>query len=57
MPNYEAISKDLHKDKHWKPFSNYRFAAEDSICPIVALEVRKAVLHLPVAFTKLEDSD
>jgi hypothetical protein len=55
MSNYEAISKSLHKGKYWKPFSNYEFAAQDSVCPIVALEVPKAVLHLPIAFTKLED--
>lgn len=52
MPNYEAVSKELHKNKYWKPVSNFRFAAQDALCSLVMQEAPKAVLHLPIAFSK-----
>lgn len=52
MPNYEFVSKELHKNKRWKPISNFNFASRDALCPLVMLETTKAALHLPIAFSK-----
>lgn len=55
MPNYVAVSKELHKNMFWKPVSNFSFAAQDALCPIVIQEAPRAALHLPIAFSKMGD--
>ena len=50
MPNFHAISRERHASKHWNRYTNYRFAAADSVVPLVAAELPKAVMSLPIAF-------
>jgi hypothetical protein len=50
MPNYQAISRERHAGQRWKRYTSYRFAAADSVVPLVAAELPKAVMSLPIAF-------
>ena len=55
MPTYHAISRDRHASKHWNRYTNYRFAAADSVVPLVAAELPLAVMSLPIAFSAQSD--
>lgn len=50
MPNYQPISKTTHGDLRWKRYRSYFFAAQDVVAPLVAQELSKAAMALPVAF-------
>ena len=50
MPNFQAISRERHATLRWKRYSNYTFAAADSVAPLVAAELPRAVMSLPIAF-------
>ena len=52
MPNFQAISIKRHGNLRWKRYANYTFAAADSIVPLVAAELPKAVTALPIAFVE-----
>lgn len=52
MPSYEVVSKESHQNRYWEPVKNFKFAAHDALCSLVMQEVPKAVLHLPIAFSK-----
>jgi hypothetical protein len=54
MPNYQAIAKTTHTDKRWKRYSSYAFASKDALAPLVAQELPRAMLHLPIAFVAQE---
>ena len=50
MPSFQAISRERHGKKRWVRLSNYRFAAAESVIPLVAAELPKAAMSMPVAF-------
>ena len=50
MPNYHAISPERHARQRWQRYSAYTFAAADSVVPLAAAELPKAVMSLPVGF-------
>ena len=50
MPNFHVISRERHAARRWKRYSNYTFAAADSVVPLVAAELPKAMMSLPIAF-------
>ena len=50
MSNFQAISRARHAKQRWKRYANYAFAAADSVVPLVAAELPKAAMSLPVAF-------
>ena len=50
MSNYQAITRERHGQQRWKRYTNYRFAAADSVVPLAAIELPKAVMSLPIAF-------
>lgn len=54
MPNYVAVSRTTHASKRWNRHTHFAFAARDAICPLVAQELPKAQLHLPIAFVSQE---
>jgi len=56
MPNFQAISRERHANLRWKRYSNYTFAAADSVVPLVAAELPKAVMSLPIAFIEQGDA-
>ena len=50
MPQYQAITKTDFANLRWKRYENYHFAALDAVAPLVAHELSKAALALPIAF-------
>jgi hypothetical protein len=50
MPRYVALSHSTHRDARWKRFSSYSFASNDTFIPLVAAELARAALAMPVAF-------
>ena len=52
MPHYQAISRERHANLRWRPSSNYAFAAHEALVPLVAAELPKAMMSLPIAFTE-----
>ena len=56
MPNFVALSRNLYAGKRWQRHSSYRFAAQDAVIPLVAQELPKAVMSLPVGFIAVGES-
>jgi hypothetical protein len=52
MPNIAPISRERHADKGWKRFDSYTFAARTALAPLVAAELPKAAMSLPIAFVQ-----
>ena len=52
MPNYQFITRERHASLRWRPASNYTFAAREALAPLVAAELPKAMMSLPIAFTE-----
>lgn len=52
MANFQPVSKITHANKRWKRTSNFSFAMQDTLVPMVAHELPMAVLHLPIGFVK-----
>jgi len=50
MANYQAVSRERHAMQRWQPSSGYRFAAQEAVVPLVAGELSKAMMSLPIAF-------
>lgn len=55
MPTFHAIAQSTHADKRWKRYTNYAFASKEALAPLVAQELPRAVLHLPIAFVRQND--
>jgi hypothetical protein len=55
MPNFIPISSEQHAASKWRRFSDYRFAIGEAAAPIVAAEMAKAVLALPLVFIGEKD--
>lgn len=56
MAQLTVISHEKHAGKRWKRYSSYDFAAQDALAPVVAQEVSRACLCLPLGFMKTEDA-
>ena len=56
MPNYKAITKTDFANLHWTRFDSYAFAAQDAVAPLVAQELAKACICLPIAFIQQGDA-
>lgn len=54
MPNVQALSRDRHANKRWQRYSSYAFAAKDTLCPLVVQELPKAMMCLPIGFTRTD---
>ena len=55
MPTFHAIAQSTHADKRWKRYTSYAFAAKEALTPLVAQELPRAVLHLPIAFVRQDE--
>lgn len=55
MTQLTVISREQHAAKRWKRYTSYSFAATDTVAPLVAQELPRACLSLPVGFVKVED--
>lgn len=56
MPAFIPVSPENLGAKRWTRYSSYSFARRDTILPLVAAELPKACLSLPVAFIAQGDS-
>jgi hypothetical protein len=53
MPSFAAVSRERHGDKRWLSFgSNFRFAAQTAVAPLVAAELPKAMMAFPIGFIR-----
>lgn len=52
MPAIAAISRERHADKSWKRFVSYDFARRLSLAVLVAAEIPKAAMAMPLAFVR-----
>ena len=52
MPSFVPVNRGSHTGKAWLRYTSYRFAAERPWIPIVAAELAKATLAMPVAFVE-----
>jgi len=50
MPNLHPITPSRHANRRWRGYTSYAFAATDSITPLVAQELPKALMALPTGF-------
>ncbi len=47
MPTYQALTPSTHRGKRWKRYTDYRFAAADTLAPLVVQELAKACMSIP----------
>ena len=50
MRNFQAITFERHGNLRWQRPPNYAFAAHETVVPLVASELPKAIMSLPIAF-------
>ncbi|WP_288074785.1 SapC family protein [Pseudomonas sp.] len=50
MTDYHVITRERHGHQYWLKPSGYRFSAGDALCPLMAQELTKAMLCLPIGF-------
>jgi hypothetical protein len=55
MPSLAAVSPGRHGNKRFKRYTNYKFAADRAIVPLVINELPRAALALPIGFTAHDD--
>lgn len=55
MAQLTVISREQHAGKRWKRYASYSFAAHDAVAPLVAQELPRACMHLPIGFLKTEN--
>jgi hypothetical protein len=52
--NIQVITQTTHANRFWQPDTTYRFAANVTSAPLVALELPRAQQALPIAFLQQE---
>lgn len=55
MSSIIPVTKEQHSLKHWRRYANYRFSAKDTVAGLVAAELPKACMSLPIGFLKQGD--
>jgi SapC len=55
MPSYAPVSRERHRHKRWRRCDSYAFVAGETVAPIVAAELGRAALFMPLAFVKQAD--
>ncbi|MDC7702723.1 SapC family protein [Vogesella indigofera] len=50
MAQYQLVSRQAFAGKFWQRSPDYAFATNDAVCALLAQELPKAVMHMPVAF-------
>ena len=50
MADFQVITRERHGLQHWLKHSIYSFAAGDALCALVAQELPKAALSMPIGF-------
>lgn len=55
MSSIFPVTKERHALKHWRRYSDYKFSAEDTVASLVAAELPKACMCLPIGFFRQDD--
>ena len=50
MPKFLPVTRERHAALRWRRYSNYTFAAADTVAALVAAELPRAAMSLPIAF-------
>lgn len=50
MTHLQPITLTRHRDRRWRRYSDYCFAANETLAPLVVQELSKAVMSLPIGF-------
>lgn len=51
MADFQPVAPNRYSGKFWRYAGNYTFAGTDAICQLLAQELPRAMLAMPVAFT------
>lgn len=51
MADLQMITANRYGQKYWQSHESYAFANGEALCPLVAQELPKAMLHMPIGFT------
>ena len=54
MTELTAINPEHYGKKMWKQVTDYAFAAEQTVIPLVGAELGKAALAMPTGFMKID---
>ncbi|PLC48161.1 peptidase [Pollutimonas subterranea] len=54
MPALQVISQENHAGKRWQRYTSYSFAAGDAVAQLVAQELPKAAMVIPVGFIEVD---
>ena len=49
MPTFQAAAKGTHQHLRWKRYTSYTFVAQDTLAPLVAQELVRAVAVFQLA--------
>lgn len=52
MPKLHPVTRSRHGTQRWLRVTRYGFAAKDAVVPLVAHELKRAVLTMPTGFVK-----
>ncbi len=55
MSELQAISREHHAAKRWQRYTSYSFASGDAVAQLVAQELPKAAMVLPVGFVATDE--
>lgn len=55
MVDFQVITRERHGLQYWLNHGTYTFAAGDALCPLVAQELPKAILSMPIGFMAEDD--
>ena len=50
-----ALTRTAHENKGWARYSSYEFAARQTLAALVASELPRAMMNLPIGFARLQD--
>ena len=50
MSNFLPVTRERHAALRWRRYTNYTFAAADTVAALVAAELPRAAMSLPIAF-------
>ena len=49
------VTKEQHALKHWRRYTNYKFSSADTVAGLVAAELPKACMSMPIGFFRQDD--
>jgi hypothetical protein len=54
-PEFHPVSPVRHSSSYWHPMASYAWTAREAVVGLVAPEMARAALHMPVAFVQYHD--